>query len=311
MEQEQLSLSPSVKQLTVYWEMDAKPERSWETCLHRTLEGVKRLAIDPFADAGLTGALSDYDWRLSEMVEDLRVIKSPAEVGLIRKVAGYWNQAMNNMLNIVSANLPIGALMETGATIADHVFANEPNASWINTDIIQFFQCAPASSSPHHLSYRADETLPHGPTILNAVGGVCEYHAENERTVLVGDYTAEHAELFDIYLKAHELALSLIKPGVPCAAVDSAVQDYFNEQGLGDCLRHRIGHGFGIKAHERPYSSEGSEETYQPNMVISVEPGLYVNGVGGYRHCDTVLITEDGIENFSLATPKDRNSLTF
>ena len=76
-------------------------------------------------------------------------------------------------------------------------------------------------------------------------------------------------------------------------------------------MRHRAGHGFGMEGHERPYTSEGSEETYQPNMLISVEPGLYVNGVGGFRHSDTVLITEDGIDVLTAGTPIDRKGLTF
>ena len=64
-------------------------------------------------------------------------------------------------------------------------------------------------------------------------------------------------------------------------------------------------------ANNWPYTSEGSEEVYLPNMVISVEPGLYVDGIGGFRHCDTVLITEDGTDNFTLGTPKLRKALTF
>ena len=73
----------------------------------------------------------------------------------------------------------------------------------------------------------------------------------------------------------------------------------------------RAGHGFGMEGHERPYTSEGSPEIYQPNMLISVEPGLYVDGIGGFRQCDTVLITENGTENFTLGTPKAREQMTF
>ncbi len=66
-----------------------------------------------------------------------------------------------------------------------------------------------------------------------------------------------------------------------------------------------------MEGHERPYTSEGSPDTYQSGMIISVEPGLYVEGVGGFRHSDTLLITAEGTENFSEGTPKIRRAMTF
>jgi len=311
LEQEQLSANLSVDNIRVYWEKDARPGRTWEDRLYEILGSAQRIGIDPLADIGLSTALADYQWQVSDIVEQLRIIKSPAEIALTRRVADYWTRAMNAMLSIAKAGLPVGDLMAAGSAIANEVFAHEPDANWINTRIIQFFQTSPASSAPHHLSHRPDERLPHGPTILNAIGSVCDYYAENERTILTGNYTAQHAELFDITHRAHELALSLIKPGVPCADVDCAVQDYFNEQGLGEHSKHRVGHGFGLIDQEAPYLSEGSKEVFQPGMLCSVEPGLYVNGVGGFRHSDTVLITEAGNEVLTIGTPIDRAGLTF
>ena len=107
------------------------------------------------------------------------------------------------------------------------------------------------------------------------------------------------------------MALDLIKPGASCAEVDSRVQEFFIAEGVAKYMRHRAGHGFGMESHERPYTSEGSSEIYQPGMIISVEPGLYVEGVGGFRHCDTLLITGSGTENFSEGTPKLREQMTF
>ena len=311
LEQEQLSANLTVDNVLVYWEKDAKPGRTWQDCFHQVLGNAKHIGIDPLADIDLSSALSDYQWRVSDIVEQLRVIKSPAEIALTRRAADYWTRAMNNMLAITKAGLPVGELMTAGGQVADDIFSNEAEANWINTHIIQFFQTAPASSSPHHLAHRPDELMPHGPTILNAIGAVCGYNAENERTILAGDYNTEHAELFDITVQAHRLALSLIKPDVPCADVDCAVQDFFFEQGLGEHIKHRVGHGFGLIDQEAPYLSEGSKEILQPGMLCSVEPGLYVNGVGGFRHSDTVLVTEQGNEVLTAATPIDRLNLTF
>lgn len=310
MEKERMSAAITVDAPLVYWEKDAKPGRGWEDKLQEVLGERKCIGLDPYTYLEVMSVLLDRECRLSELVEDLRVIKSPAEIALTRRAARYWTQAMDAMLAIARAGLPIGDLAAVGNGLLADVFANEPAAKGENTYGNHFFQCSPDSSSPHHIS-RPDDLLPHGPTIVNAVGPVCGYNAENERTILTGDYSAQHAELFDITHQAHQLALSLIKPGVPCADVDCAVQAFFSEQGLAEHMRHRIGHGFGMLYHERPFSSEGSSEVYRPGMLISVEPGLYVNGVGGFRHSDTVLITETGIENFTAATPIDRASLTF
>ena len=89
------------------------------------------------------------------------------------------------------------------------------------------------------------------------------------------------------------------------------MQDFFAAEGVAQHMRHRVGHGFGMDGHERPYTSEGSSEIYQPGMIISVEPGLYVEGLGGFRHSDTLLITDNGTENWTSGTPKERASMSF
>ena len=311
LEQEQMSEAVSVDNVLVYWEKDSQPGRNWNDFLYQALGSAKRIGIDAMADIGISTALTDYEWQVSDIVEELRLIKSPAEIALTRRVSYYWTEAMNAMLAVAKADVPLSELAAAGDKIAQKVFANEQYANWINTRITQFFQCSPASSSPHHLSHRPDECLPHGPTTINSLGSVCDYYAENERTILTGNHTAEHAELFDINHQAHQLALSLIKPGVPCAEVDIAVQHYFTEQGLAEHMKHRVGHGFGLLDQERPYLSEGSDDIFQPGMLHSVEPGLYINGVGGFRHSDTVLITHDGIDVLTSGTPTDRQALTF
>lgn len=311
MEQERLSRSVSVDKVLSYWEMDAKLGRGWKELFHKCLGGYQRVGLEPLADADIVAELQGYDWQILPLVEDIRVIKSPAEIALTRRVAQYWTQAMNAMLAEISVGKPVPALMQTGGKVMEEILASEPGADHLNSIAYMLYSCSPASSSPHHMSLSADDVIPHGPTVINALGKVNWYAAENERTILAGNHTPQQAELFDIAQQGQQLALDLIKPGVPCAEVDCAVQDFFIKQGVADHMRHRAGHGFGMEGHERPYTSEGSEEIYQPNMLISVEPGLYVEGIGGFRHCDTVLITENGTENFTMDTPKDRANLTF
>ena len=86
----------------------------------------------------------------------------------------------------------------------------------------------------------------------------------------------------------------LIKPGVRAEDVDRQVLSIIQDAGYGKNILHRTGHGFGITGHEPPWIALGSEHVLTQNMVISIEPGIYIQGVGGFRHSDTVLVTDNG-----------------
>jgi Xaa-Pro dipeptidase len=85
---------------------------------------------------------------------------------------------------------------------------------------------------------------------------------------------------------------------VSCNELDATLNQYLRKEGYGgaDQRLHRTGHGFGLSNHEAPWIAEGSEDRLAENMVISIEPGIYLHGIGGIRHSDTVLVTKDGHE---------------
>ena len=80
--------------------------------------------------------------------------------------------------------------------------------------------------------------------------------------------------------------------------IDAAVREAYARRGYGSGVLHRTGHGLGITGHEAPFLAVGYERQLEPGMVVSIEPGIYLPGIGGFRHSDTVLITDDG--NVSL-----------
>ncbi len=88
----------------------------------------------------------------------------------------------------------------------------------------------------------------------------------------------------------------MIRPGASCAEIECQTKEFLQKEGYGDKLLHRTGHGFGLGIHEGPWVAEGSQETLRENMLISVEPGIYLPGIGGVRHSDTVLVTLSGYE---------------
>jgi Xaa-Pro dipeptidase len=124
------------------------------------------------------------------------------------------------------------------------------------------------------------------------------YAAESERTFFTARPSLESRRAFRAMEEARALVLRMIRPGVACGELDAAVNEFLRTEGYAceDCRLHRTGHGIGLGNHEAPWVAEGSADVLAENMVISVEPGIYLKGQGGFRHSDTVLVTRDGHE---------------
>ena len=114
--------------------------------------------------------------------------------------------------------------------------------------------------------------------------------------------------MFEHMLALQDTALHRLRPGVPCSEVDGAVRQYFEDHGLTAYWRHHSGHAIGLRYHEGPFLDSGDATLIRPGMVFTVEPGLYRAGLGGFRHSDTVVITQDAIEILT-DYPRDLESL--
>jgi Xaa-Pro aminopeptidase len=166
--------------------------------------------------------------------------------------------------------------------------------------------------------------LPHGHTanrriqegdvlVTGASANVDGYHSELERTMFVGDPTDEQAHYFELMLEAQTIAIDALGPGVSISYVDEQVWDYFEEQGVSDLAQHHVGHNIGLGGHEPPYIDRGWDDhvdegdaEMEPGHVYTIEPGIYTD-TDGYRHSDTVAVTEDGTEMLTYF-PRDLES---
>ncbi len=133
------------------------------------------------------------------------------------------------------------------------------------------------------------------------VNGYC---SDMTRTVVIGQGSEEQKRVYDIVLRAQETALSVIRPGIRGCEVDEAARKVISDAGYGDCFGHGLGHSVGLMIHERPCFSSKDETVLEPGMVITVEPGIYIEGAFGVRIEDLVVITEDGCRNLTHA-PKE------
>jgi Xaa-Pro aminopeptidase len=161
---------------------------------------------------------------------------------------------------------------------------------------------------PHALAsntvFRAGDVL-----VTGATAPVWGYHSELERTMVIGPPSDEQKRLFEHMLALQDLAIDALRPGETCAEVDRRVRAYHDEHGLWDNWRHHVGHAIGLRYHEGPFLDRGDETEIRPGMVFTVEPGLYAPALGGFRHSDTIAVTDDGVEWLTYY-PRDLESLT-
>jgi len=136
------------------------------------------------------------------------------------------------------------------------------------------------------------------------------YHSDLTRTVFLGEPTDRHREVYQAVLDAQATAVGAIRAGVSGKAVDAAARELLAARGLGDAFKHGLGHGLGLMVHDHPALSPREELTLQAGMVLTVEPGVYLEGWGGVRIEDDVVVTESGCEVLTHA-PKELIALPF
>jgi Xaa-Pro dipeptidase len=161
-----------------------------------------------------------------------------------------------------------------------------------------------AHAIAHNIEFAAGDVL-----VTETGAPVWGYNAELERAMIIGPPTAEMRRLFDHTVAAQDAAFAAFRPGATCADIDGAVMRYLEQHDLLPYWRQHTGHAIGLRNHEAPFLDVGDHTPLEPGMVFTIEPGVYDADIGGFRHSDTVLVTDDGIE---LLTdyPRDIESLT-
>ncbi|WP_182200642.1 M24 family metallopeptidase [Paraliobacillus salinarum] len=154
------------------------------------------------------------------------------------------------------------------------------------------------SGDPH--GNPGNRELQAGDMVLFDLGVVLDgYCSDITRTVAYKSVSDKQKEIYDIVLKAERAALEASKPGVRIGDLDTAARNVITEAGYGDYFPHRIGHGMGINVHEFPSMSHLNDGILKEGMVYTIEPGIYIPGLGGVRIEDDVLITKDGFETLT------------
>ena len=126
--------------------------------------------------------------------------------------------------------------------------------------------------------------------------------------MIIGEPTPEFEKYFDLMMQLQQAAFDALRPGRTFAEAETEVSDAFADLGVAEMQRHHTGHGIGLEGHEWPFIDKGSDDVIEENMVLSVEPGIYVPGLAGFRHSDTVVIRAYGVERLTYY-PRDLESM--
>src|SRR5437763_5365936 len=153
----------------------------------------------------------------------------------------------------------------------------------------------PRSAMPHGVASE-QPVAPSGFVVLDYGVILAGYCSDMTRTVHVGSPGRKQKDLYQAVLDAQLAAINVIEPGVQAGKVDQAARKVLRKAGFDSYFTHSTGHGVGLEIHEPPRLGKGQTELLQPGMVITIEPGAYVPGLGGVRIEDMVLVTETGCQ---------------
>ncbi|MFP8957215.1 M24 family metallopeptidase [Natrialbaceae archaeon A-CW3] len=284
--------------------------------------GVESIAADAEGAPGTMGyqgptlaeaADTELEVETQGWVSRMRWEKTDAEIDLIRESAKWANLGHRYLAEYTTvgehpATVSQRASMEASRamldTLGDRYVARTRGSGPVHAGYIT----GPQTKLPH--GHTANRRLEEGDVLVTgASANVDGYHSELERTMFLGEPTDEQVHYFELMLEAQTIAIDALGPGVSIAHVDDVVDSYFEEQGIADLAQHHVGHNIGMAGHEPPYIDRGWDDycerectTYdaddavmRPGHVWTIEPGIYTD-TAGYRHSDTIAITDDGIE---------------
>jgi Xaa-Pro aminopeptidase len=253
--------------------------------------------------------------KITAFVEDQMAVKSPAEIALIRESSKWGNLAHVLLQRYTRPGLTESEVSRRAGTEASLALLDAIGPIYRGQSF--FFDGASAGyrgqigrngAIPHalanNITFRVGDVL-----VTGATAPVWGYLSELERTMVIGPPSAEQRQMFDHMVALQDIAFEAIKPGARCSDVDRAVRAYYDEHDLWEYWKHHVGHCIGLRYHEGPFLDIGDDTEIKPGMVFTVEPGLYAAGLGGFRHSDTVAVTDEGIE-FLTYYPRDLESLT-
>jgi len=284
-----------------YYEFPAPKGSNWYDVYQKQIDASKRVGVESAMPLQIFEK-TPGEKVVSDIIDDIRIIKTDYEVGRSVHACKVINKGHKELLKICKPGFREFALYQKVTGImTTKIVQDIPDANFIVCKTTAAVWPPSFSHDPHIIPKIFAEMENGGPHVSIVYAQVDGYGVEIERTFFLGEIPEKAKQPFEIMYQARNLAYSLLKPGENMGQIDKKVRKFITNKGYGDYIIHRTGHGLGITGHEAPFLAEGYDRQLEPNMLISVEPGIYIPGLGGFRHSDTVLITKEGYIKLSQA----------
>jgi Xaa-Pro dipeptidase len=288
-------------EFVIYYEFPARNGENWYDYYQNQIRSDAKVGVESEIPIGIANK-TPGDLVVSDIIDEVRIIKTEYEIGRIYHACRVVNKGHKVLLKKCRPKtLEFALYKDVTDAMTSKIVQDIPNANFRATDTTGAVWPPSISHDPHlipHIFAPMEEGGPHVSIVSAQVDG---YGVEIERSFFLGHVPEKAIKPFDVMLEARAIAYSMLKPGIIMSEVDKEVRKFLIEMGYGDYIIHRTGHGLGITGHEAPFLAEGYDRPLEKNMVISVEPGIYIPGLGGFRHSDTVLITEGGYQKLTKA----------
>lgn len=262
--------------------IEVKEYESYEIMIRELKEeGIKSLAIEPTLPFSTYSKFKDdFQIEAKTYIDKQRMIKTPEEIEKITKATEI---AQKSFLQLDILNNECTE-KEIAFDLVRYMIENGAFKESFDTIVTS----GPNSSLPHAIPQAKRLEQP----ILIDWGAIYEgYCSDNTRTMV---FTEFQQEIWDIVAEAHDKAIKAIRPGMKCCEVDKVARDIIADYGYGDKFIHSTGHSLGLDIHETPGFSLRDETTVEEGMVITVEPGIYLEGEFGVRLEDTIAVSKRG-----------------
>ncbi|MGI9625760.1 MAG: M24 family metallopeptidase [Longimicrobiales bacterium] len=280
--------------------------------------GSQRIAIDVLDAKLLDPARARLKrLELADHVLPERAIKTPEELALTREAARLADLVLERLLSaggpiIKQGGTETDLLADCTGHVRELLTATHGKAfQGTKIGITASVHSGPRAALPHG-AVTPRRPQPGDPIIAGIGCSLGGYHAESGATLVLGEITPEQRRVMVAMEEAGAATSEALEDGLPCADVNEAALAPIRSAGLGDAIRHRIGHGMGVEGHEAPWLAPGDATPAAPGMVFSCEPGVYRPGVDGWRTIDTLVVGEDGVEvasRFLASHPMETRTL--
>ena len=238
---------------------------------------------------------------VTENLACLRICKTEEELTILRAGIDVADQAMNALLPMIKP----GATEKFLAWELEKAM-RERGASGVSFPAI--VAGGPRSAVVH--AQPTDRALERGDLVLIDQGLMYQgYATDRTDTFVLGEPDDKQREIYQVVQDAHDFAIEAVRPGITTGEVDAVARDHIKDKGYGEYFGHSLGHGVGMEVHEMPTVAPEDKGILEPGMIITIEPGIYLEDWGGVRVEDMVLVTDSGCEVLTHARPHGIQSL--